>query len=405
MKTITARLLMVGNELLSGKTIDTNAAMAARALTDIGVEVTSKETLPDILEPIVSAIKRTKEDILLISGGLGPTSDDLTRSAIAKAFNVKLKRDEAQMKRLEDFFTKVKRPFAACNYVQADVPAGFTAINNDFGTAPALFKKKPFVFALPGVPRELEGLLAKVVIPAIKKNFKVPELYTEEVRTTGIGESLLFEKIGYLTDTKGVTFGSLPEIQGVILRFSGRDKKTVKAVADKVRKRCSDFVYGGYGETIAGVLQNIFLKRKESAAFAESCTGGMMSSRIVSIPGSSEWFKGSAVTYSNSAKQKLLGVKAKTLSSKGAVSEETVLEMANGALKAFSSDWSVAISGIAGPTGGTTEKPVGTVCIAVCGPNTQKSTTLKLFGGRDAVRERATAAALFMLYKETTTKK
>jgi nicotinamide-nucleotide amidase len=400
MKSISARLLMVGNELLSGKTIDTNAAMAARALTNIGVCVAAKETLPDEIDIIVSAIRRAKEEILIISGGLGPTSDDLTRNAIAKAFKVKLIKDEKQVKRLEEFFIKVNRPFAACNYVQAEVPECFTAIDNRFGTAPALFCAKPFVFALPGVPRELEGLLTEKVLPEIKKHFNVPPLYTEEIRTTGIGESILFEKIKYLIDKDGVTFGSLPDIQGVVLRFTGRDRIAVKKTATAVRKVCSEYAYGGMGDTLAGVLHQLFTKKKLTLSLAESCTGGLVASRIVSVPGSSAWFTGGVVAYNNTVKMNVLGVRKDTLKKFGAVSEQTALEMASGVRKKLSTDWSLSVSGIAGPNGGTKEKPVGTVTFAICAPKVKKSMTQHFFGPRDSVRERATAAAMFMLYRE-----
>ncbi len=404
MKRINAKLLIIGNELLSGYTIDTNAALIASSLSRIGVTVSSKVTLPDDIETVASYIRNSSADITILSGGLGPTSDDLTREAIAKAFGVKLVLDNREARRLKHFFRhkiKIKTGIAECNFVQAMVPEGFIAINNNVGTAPALFKAKPFTFALPGVPKELAYLLDNEVIPAIKKGFKLPALYTEEFRTTGIGESVLFEKLKPIItegNKRNITFASLPSVQGVTIRFNGYPKEIVQHISSKAKALCQEFCYGNGTETLAEAIGKKLLKRDETLATAESCTGGLIASKIVAISGSSTWFRGAVVAYDNNIKQNLLNVKKPTLSKYGAVSKETVCEMAHGAREALKCDWAVAVSGIAGPGGGTKEKPVGTVWIAVTGKNCEKSAAFLFGGNRESIRERSAAAALFMLY-------
>ena len=268
MQKITCRILTIGNELLLGETIDTNSASISRYLAGSGVEVVRKESLPDEIEVISNAIKYATEDILVLTGGLGPTPDDLTRDALANAFSVKLNNDSHQVARIRGFFKKLKRDMAACNLLQASVPQGFKAIDNDFGTAPVLFSKKPFIVALPGVPRELEQLMPSVVIPLIRKNFRCPNLYIEEIKTTGIGESLLYDRIKNIPVPKGVTFASLPEYSGVTLRFTGMDRKEVQDIYLKVKSRVHEFVYGKRGDTLERLIKDLFVKKNKTLAAA-----------------------------------------------------------------------------------------------------------------------------------------
>ena len=399
-KTVTCRLLAVGNELLLGEVVDTNTAFMARALTEIGVTVAAKETLPDTLSVIVKSLKGAREDIVILCGGLGPTSDDLTRNALAKAFGAKLKLDNRQFDRMVAFFSSLHRPMAACNRVQALIPDGFRAVDNPNGTAPALFRERPFLFALPGVPRELEALMKISVVPEIRRAFRLPELPIEEIKTSGIGESVLFETIKDIKIPRGVTFASLPELGGVVLRLWGQDRRTVKALAKRMAQRVREYVYGNRGDSLESVLLAGFVRKKQTLALAESCTGGLVSSRLTAIPGSSRCFLGGVVAYGNALKMKLLGVRARTLKTHGAVSAECAREMAEGARARTGADVAAAVTGIAGPEGGTTEKPVGTVFIACASRRGTAVKRLSLWGNRKAVQERSANLLLDFVRKK-----
>ncbi|MFH0922024.1 MAG: CinA family nicotinamide mononucleotide deamidase-related protein [Fibrobacterota bacterium] len=396
---VTCRLLAVGNELLLGEVVDTNTAFMARRLTENGVTVSAKETLPDTLSAIVRAVRSAREDIILLCGGLGPTPDDLTRHALARAFSSTCTLDARQLERIAGFFSRIGRPMAACNRVQAMIPGGFAAVDNPHGTAPALFRKKPFIFALPGVPRELEALMKESVLPEIRKAFCLPVLHIEEVRTLGIGESTLFEKIEDIKIPKGVTFASLPELGAVVLRLWGPDRKAVSSVARKIAMRVRPHVYGHRGDTLESVIQARFIRANRTLALAESCTGGRVASRLTAVPESSRYFLGGVVAYSNALKMKFLGVKAATLKKHGAVSAECAREMAEGARQRMGADVAASVTGIAGPDGGTDAKPVGTVFMACASRKGTEVQSLNLWGSRKAVQERSVSAVLGMLHK------
>jgi nicotinamide-nucleotide amidase len=399
MKRVSCRIFTVGNELLIGETVDTNSAAMARGLAACGVEVVRKEALPDDVKVIADAVNSGTADITLLTGGLGPTPDDLTRDALASAFGVPLREDKRQVRRIKSFFKKFRRKAVACNFVQAQVPLGFRAINNDFGTAPVLFREKPFIAALPGVPRELERLMPAIVVPLIRKNFACPRLYIEEIRTTGIGESMLYDRIRRIPIPRDVSFASLPESGGVVIRLLGRDRNLIAGIAGKIRARVAGFVYGGRGESLESALLKTFVRGKLTLALAESCTGGLISSRITSVPGSSKYFLGGVVSYGNTLKEKFLGVSREVLKEKGAVSGETALSMARGIRERACADIGAAVTGIAGPNGGTKEKPVGTVFIAVVSDRDEIVEPFRFFGGRKGVQERSAAAAMFLALK------
>lgn len=399
MRPITCRILAIGNELLIGETVDTNSAAMSRHLSGLGVTVTAKQCLPDIAKEIIQAVRTAQEDILLLTGGLGPTPDDLTRDALAQAFDVKLKTDPRQVGRIRSFFKRFKRKMAPCNLTQALVPEGFSALNNDFGTAPVLFRSKPFIAALPGVPRELEKLMPGLIVPLIQKHFKCPKLYFREIKTSGIGESSLYDRIRHLPIPEGVVFASLPELSGVTLRLSGRKKKVIAILAEKMARCVSEKVFGYAGDTLESVVQSLCLKKRIMLATAESCTGGLIASRLTSLSGSSEYFVGGVVSYSNALKETFLNVPPETLQKYGAVSPETARAMVRGIRQTTGADIGVAVTGIAGPGGGTAEKPVGTVFIAVSFGAETVVEKYFFMGDRKAVQERTCAAALFKVFK------
>ena len=394
---ISATLITVGNEVLFGETVDTNAAFMGRLLTEAGVDIKRKISVPDDIRAIAREIRQSVSDILILTGGLGPTTDDLTREALALAFKVKLCEGPRQRKRLLAFFRRFRRPLAQCNFRQAMVPQGFTALDNSAGTAPVLFKRRPFIFALPGVPHEMEAAMRETVIPGIKAAFHLPPIHHVEIKTLGIGESSLQERIQDLKPPPSVTLAFLPEFSGVMIRLSGKDKKELARFALSIGKRCKEFIYAGRGETLEGILLERFVREKRTLAVAESCTGGRISAKLTAIPGSSAYFLGGVVAYGNSLKQKLLDVPGRILSQKGAVSGECALAMAKGVRKRTRADVGLSITGIAGPSGGSKEKPVGTVFIAVASGKESRVEKFLLFGKRNQIQERAAYAALNML--------
>jgi nicotinamide-nucleotide amidase len=400
MKPITARIITVGSELVTGLTVDTNAAYIARALTRAGVTVAEKVSVPDHVPAVARALKSGRAHVTIVSGGLGPTTDDLTREALAKAFNAPLKQDPAQVRRITRFFRKINRPLAACNLNQAMVPKGFRAVNNPRGTAPMLVRERPFVFAVPGVPREAQKLMEEKIIPAVRRKYRLKPLRHLEIRTSGIGESSLQDLLGDLTPPKGTDLAFLPDLSGVTLRLSGRDKKTLSRFAARLKRRCGRFVYGASGDTLELALYRLFFRKKLTLAVAESCTGGLVASKLVSVPGSSAYFNAGTVTYSNRAKKLFLGVPQRILTRHGAVSAETALAMARGLQKKTGARVTLAITGIAGPSGGTKAKPVGTVYIAVAAKGRAEARHFRFFGDREAVRERAAYAGMEMVRKK-----
>lgn len=398
----TCRIITVGDEILNGSTIDTNSAAISRALMELGIETVAKLAVPDVPRTIARAVTDSRENILILTGGLGPTPDDRTREGLAQAFKTTLRKDPEVCRRLDAFFAKIKRKVVECNYLQALVPGGFRAIHNPFGTAPILFRRRPFIMALPGVPREVTGALPLIVMPEIRKAFRCPKLFMEEIKTSGIGESMLYDRIRHLPLEGEVKFASLPEISGVILRLSGRNRGQVTGLARKIRSLMKEHVYGRQGDTLESVIQRLMIKKRLTLAVAESCTGGLISSRLVSVARSSAYFLGGAVTYANSLKTGITGVPVRTLKRFGAVSAETAQAMARGVRKKTGADVGLSVTGIAGPTGGTREKPVGLVYVGLSTGKTDQVEQFNFFGDRQAIRERAAAAAMFLVIRTTT---
>ncbi|OGS34430.1 MAG: hypothetical protein A2293_16215 [Elusimicrobia bacterium RIFOXYB2_FULL_49_7] len=393
----TCSLITVGNELLFGETVDTNSAYIGQVLTEKGVRVMERLSVPDELPAIIRAVKSVRSDILLITGGLGPTVDDLTREALAAAFGKKLKADAHQHKRLIATFKRFKRPMAACNFNQAQVPEGFQAIDNPYGTAPALFYAKRFLFALPGVPHEMKGLMQKVVLPAIRKRFKSKPIHHVEIKTSGIGESTLQEKLKDFKWPKDITLAFLPEISGVIVRLSGSDKRLLATWEKKVRSVAGSFVFGRIGETLESVVASLLLQNKVTLAVAESCTGGRIGSKLTSLAGSSGFFLGGVIAYSNGLKKNMLAVSDRIIKEFGAVSEACACAMAKGIRQQTGADIGLSITGIAGPNGGTVDKPVGTVWIGLSDKKGERADSFFFFGNRNQIQERAAVAGLNQL--------
>jgi nicotinamide-nucleotide amidase len=410
-----AELITIGDEILIGQIVNTNAVWMAKQLNQCGISVVHMCSVSDEASAIIAAFDAAKEraDLVLITGGLGPTKDDITKKTIADYFQLPLITDEDVLKDVSDFFAKRGRELSPLNKAQALVPEGCRVIRNKQGTAPGMWIEhngKHFI-SMPGVPHEMEGMMSDVILPYLIKNYELPKIYHFTVLTQGIGESALAEVIETWEDglaQHGIKLAYLPQIGRVRLRLStvGPDLAVLKTkVAEQIEKLKSlagKWIYGyePYGEASIGIehaVSELLRARKETIALAESCTGGYISSLITAIPGASELFKGAIVPYTNEGKHQLLQVEPHLFTTVGAVSQECVVQLAENVRKRFNSTWAISVSGIAGPAGATSEKPVGTVWIAVA--NAEQTITKKYVFGDHRQRniEASAAAALGML--------
>ena len=369
-----AIIISIGDEILYGQTLDTNSHWISGELDNLGIRVLKKVTISDTREAILHHIKEAQEnaDIVLITGGLGPTSDDLTKPCLAEYFNTPLVRNEEAYQNIKSIFDKAGWEMSESNEQQADLPANCTAINNPIGTASGMWfdSGNKVVVSMPGVPFEMRHMMSETVLPRLKKQFVEHGIYHRMIRTIGIGESKLAEIIrDWETDLpKEIKLAYLPTMGAVKLRLTTDDdsddmKKEIQRQIDEVLPIIEKYVYGFDDEEIAEAIGRILKERSQTLAIAESCTGGYLSHQVTSIKGSSEWFRGSMVPYSNDLKRDLLGVDQKILDEHGAVSEAVVLALAENVRKTFKAEVGISVSGIAGPGGGSEEKPVGTVWI------------------------------------------
>lgn len=390
MKNVNASIITIGDELLIGQTIDTNSAWMAQELNKIGVWVRRKVAVGDVWDDIWNALdaEGKESDIILITGGLGPTADDITKPLLCKYFGGKLVVNDDVLKHVNYLFEKVYRrpgPMLERNLKQAEVPDVCTVLHNARGTAPGMWftpqppkggvqgnsDKKVFV-SLPGVPHEMKGLMLNEVLPRIEKTFELPFIIHRTAFTMGTGESMIAEKIKDFETSlpDHIKLAYLPGYGMVKLRLTtmGDDKERMeKELGEKfsvLKELVQEWLVTDEDENLATVVQKILKAKNKTIGTAESCTGGYIAHLITSNAGSSVGYKGSIVSYANDVKEKILGVTDKTLRSVGAVSEETVIQMVKGAIEKLNVDFVIATSGIMGPDGGTDEKPVGTVWIA-----------------------------------------
>jgi nicotinamide-nucleotide amidase len=388
MKNINATIITIGDELLIGQVIDTNSAWIAQQLNRIGITVTRRIAVGDDADEIWNVLESENKnaDVVLITGGLGPTSDDITKELLCKYFSGKMIIDQGALENVKYLFNQVyHKPISEVIYKQAEVPDVCEVVQNKRGSAPGMiFQKDGTIFiSMPGVPYEMQGIMQDV-IPYLEKKFELPTIIHKTILTAGIGESSLAEIIkdfeAQLPDE--ISLAYLPTYGMVRLRLttSGFDKtKTEKVINDQfqqLKKLVHNYMVTDEDEPMQQVLGKILLKNKKTISTAESCTGGAIASLITSVPGSSGYFTGSIISYANEIKESELNVKKETLESFGAVSEEAVKEMLQGLLPKMKTDYGIAVSGIMGPGGGTDEKPVGTVFIAV--GNKEKQVVQKL---------------------------
>ena len=405
-------VVTIGDELLLGYTIDTNAAHLARTLAAEGVEISRRTTVRDSADAIASAVRDglDRAGAVVTTGGLGPTSDDLTKPAIAALFGRGMMLDEAHLAWMEERFTRLfQRPMPAANRQQAMLPEGARKLQNNHGSAPGIWledERGRWVAMLPGVPREMRGMLADTLAPLIRERLGDDRrvVRSRTLRTTGVGESFIADRIGSLEAGVGdVDLAYLPNAEGTDLRMTVRDARPddatgrLAAAAERLRTVVGDAIYGEDGADLAAVVLELCRARGLTIGVAESCTGGLLGARLTAIPGSSDVVLGGIIAYSNELKTTLLDVPAGVLAHQGAVSEAVVRAMASGARATTGASVGVGITGIAGPGGGTEEKPVGTVWIATDLEGVVESRRLRLIGDRAEVRQRAAQAALEMV--------
>lgn len=385
MQEVNASIITIGDELLIGQTVDTNSAFIGTELNKIGVWVKKRIAVGDIKEDILEALTEQSKNsqIIIITGGLGPTADDITKPALCEYFGSQLVVNEEALQNVKDIFTRLNRPLIERNIKQAEVPHDCTVLNNTRGTAPGMwFEKEGVVYvSLPGVPHEMKGLMELSVIPRLKEYFTLPVVLHRTLLTAGKGESEIAELLQDFEAVlpSGIKLAYLPSYGMVRLRLTGKatEMEPLNIELDQqfstLKTLLKEWMVADEDISIEQAVSRILKQRGKTLSTAESCTGGYIAHLITTHSGSSQFFMGTVVSYSNDVKRDVLGVQEATLSQFGAVSEQTVSEMAAGVLRTLKTDYAIATSGIMGPEGGTPSKPVGTVWIAVAGPGGVKA--------------------------------
>ena len=379
-------LINTGSELMLGRTLNTHQQWLCRQLAGLGLVVTRQVAVNDTADTIASITREAlgRATLVITTGGLGPTSDDRTREAIAALLGRKLRLDESVLRHIEHYFAARQRVMAESTKVQAMVPEGATVLQNGFGTAPGLVLEispanpaspRQLLVMLPGPPRELRPMFADQVAPILRQTYPLETaLVCRTLKTTGLGESLVEQKIAPSLEPlvqAGLELGYCARIGEVDVHLAARGQQARQRVAEAeqiTRTLLGELVFGVDDDTLEAVLVRRLTERKQTLATAESCTGGLIANRITNVPGASVVFWGGLVTYANAAKEKFLAVPAATLAEHGAVSKSVARAMAEGARRRCGTDYALAVTGIAGPSGGTTAKPVGTVFIALATP-------------------------------------
>ena len=397
-------IINIGDELLIGQVVNTNASTMSRMLTEAGFEVKSTVVVGDNRDDIWHAVEEAIQasDAVLVTGGLGPTKDDMTKKVLCDFFGSKLVENEMALDNVKRIFESRGYEVTPINRQQALVPECCEVLNNDLGTAPCMWfengerktengERKTILVSLPGVPFEMEWLMRNRVIPKMKEHFAVGTIITKNILVQGIGESFLSDLIEpwELSLPDNIKLAYLPSAGLTKLRLTATFDSSLKqsstqtinhSILEGLYKLAGDYIVGEDCETLAELVHKTLIEKHLTLATAESCTGGTIASRLTALAGASAYFKGGVVAYSNEVKEKVLGVRHETLAAHGAVSEETAREMVEGVRKLMDTDYAIATTGVAGPDGGTPEKPVGTVWIAVA---SREKTVAKLlqFGG------------------------
>lgn len=408
-----AEIISVGTELLLGQITDTNATYICQRLAECGIPVYFRQTVGDNFDRVQQAFRLawSRAELVVFTGGLGPTEDDLTKEAVATALGTDLVEDAGSLAHLEQFFARRGRTMTPNQRRQALLPRGAVAIPNRWGTAPGVFWEVGghVVVMVPGVPREMRGMVDEFLIPELRRKGWVGQdvIRSRVLRTVGIGEGQLEELVRDLLHTTNPTVAPLAHLGEVHLRITARGtpeevERMLDEVEARLRQRLGDAVYGRDEDTLDAVVARLLRETGVTVAVAESCTGGLLAKRLTSVPGSSAYFLGGVVAYSNGAKEHLLGIPRDLLARFGAVSSEVAEAMARGAREKFGADLGLGVTGVAGPGGGTEQKPVGRVFLALADAEGARSVRAD-FGqepGREGVRRLASQAALNLLRRE-----
>jgi nicotinamide-nucleotide amidase len=422
-----AIILSVGDELVLGQTVDTNSAWLSRELAGVGWRVAAHVTVPDDQPAIELALREAvgRCDVLIVTGGIGPTADDLTRQALAAVMNVPLEEDPRWVEALKGFFEKRGRIMPASNRIQAMIPRGAGMIHNPAGTAAGIhsrvqgsgFSVQPpdlspepgtanslDIYILPGVPKEMQLMFSEYVLPRMRQGGGDGCILSRTLHTFGMGESWIAEKLGDL-----MTRGRNPSVgttvsHGIVsvrvnARFDsrGQAEQELERAVEQCRACLGDLIFGADEQTLEQVVGRMLADTRRTVATAESCTGGLLAKMFTDVHGSSEWFLQGWVTYSNEAKMRELEVPAPLIDNYGAVSEEVAGQLAENAREKSGADFALSITGVAGPTGGTRAKPVGTVCLALAAFDQTHVRTFNFTGDREIIRDRSARMALAML--------
>jgi nicotinamide-nucleotide amidase len=392
---IKAEIITIGDEILYGQITDTNTQWISAELDKIGIRTIRKSSVGDSEEAILGIFEESSKraDLVIVTGGLGPTKDDITKKTFCKFFNTELVMHPQALADVTEFFKKRGRELSDLNKGQGELPANATFIPNTMGTAPGMwFEHDNVVFiSMPGVPFEMKGMMNLTLLPKLKEHFKTPIIFHKVIRTIGIGESYLAEMIETWEDAlpEHIKLAYLPSMGNVKLRLTGFGEdlatieKQVEEQFQQVLPLIQEYVYGFGSDEIEQVIGRKLIDRKETIAVAESCTGGYLAHQFTKVSGSSAYFMGGIISYDNAIKMNQLGVKQETLETYGAVSEQTVTEMSTNVRKLMKTTYGLATSGVAGPNGGTPEKPVGTIWIAISTENETITKQLTLGGSRE----------------------
>jgi nicotinamide-nucleotide amidase len=404
-------IITIGDELLIGQTIDTNSAWIGQQLSALGIQVLKRIAVGDDANDIQSALNNASKEasLILITGGLGPTKDDITKATFCSYFGVGEVLHQPTLDRLIKIFEKRGKDILDINRKQASLPANCEVLQNDRGTAPGMwfFEKEIIYVSMPGVPHEMKHLMTEKVLPKLQSMVELPHIVHRNMMVIGLGESTIARNIASIEDALPafVKLAYLPDMGVVKLRLSGYNIDLAQTAIledfyNQIKTTLGDHVFATKETSLAEAVGELYKSKGKNFAVAESCTGGYVGHLVTTVPGSSAFFEGSMVTYSYAMKEKILGVNPATLATQGAVSEACVLEMLEGLLNATLADVGVAISGIAGPDGGTPDKPVGTVCFAVGTKTSQKAYTFQFFPGRMENIKISAYTALNLLRKE-----
>ncbi len=406
-------IVTIGTEILIGQVIDTNSAWIGGKLNDLGIEVVETVSIPDDAEVISQTLDRVSQhsSLIIMTGGLGPTKDDITKKTIAEYTGAEMYFEEPLYQKIANYFNLRNIPLKDAHREQCYFPIGVKLLENNLGTAPGMLfsinNNKTTLISMPGVPYEMKYIFENGVIPALKQRLGKQYIYHKTIHTAGTGETVLAELIDDIEEglADNLSLAYLPSIAQVRLRITGKgnDEKAIKHQVEEtatiVENRIKKYIFGYNGATLQEVIQNLMIEKGKTLGLAESCTGGYLSHLITSIPGSSKYFIGSVISYSNEVKKGLLSVAQSTLASDGAVSEETVRQMAIGAKSTLGTDYAVSISGVAGPGGGSDEKPIGTVYICVTDGINTKVRKFRFLKDRVLNIKYASVSALNLLLK------